>query len=438
MKPNSRIFLWSLIVALGGFLFGFDTAVISGVEQSIKKVFDLSPLTHGFAISSALIGTVLGALFAGRPADQWGRKPILYIIAAGYAISAIGTALAPDLLLFILFRFLGGIAVGASSVVAPMYISEIAPAHMRGKATASFQVNVIVGILMAFISNYLLRDLGVDAWRWMLGILFFPSVLYLILLSIVPESPRFLISKGQTDLAQVILSRIGSQIEDHALSIVDGHSDITEDRLFSRRYIKPLMIAFLIAAFNQFSGINAILYFAPRIFELSGVSMGGAFFQPVIIGLTNAIFTLVGLVLVDRVGRRPLLFIGSSGMSICLAIVAVIYFGQSYSPWLLAALVGYIVFFAISTGTVIWIIISEVFPVSVRGKGQSFGSFVHWFFAALITFIFPVVLSSYVFGAAWMFVFFAVMMVLQALFAYFYLPETKGRSLEEISRELEM
>lgn len=436
MKPIVRIYIWSLIVALGGFLFGFDTAVISGVEKSLLTVFHLTPVTHGFAISSALIGTVLGALFAGKPADRWGRKPVLYIIAAGFTLSALGTALASSISMFIIFRFLGGIAVGASSVVAPMYISEIAPANIRGKATASFQVNVILGILMAFVSNYLLMDFGAEPWRWMLGMLLVPSAVYLALLFFVPESPRFLIKRGSVEKAALIMYKTGIRDTDAAIEDIRSGLNVAEGKLFSRIYFKPLMIAFLVAAFNQFSGINAILYFAPRIFEMAGVSAQTAFFQPVIIGVTNALFTLLGLLLVDRFGRKPLLIAGSAGMSLCLAAVAAIYFSQSSPELLLAALVCYIMFFAVSTGTVIWIVISEVFPSSVRGKGQSFGSFTHWFFAAVITFLFPVISSGYKFGAAWIFVFFAVMMIVQAVVVRFYFPETKGKTLEEISKEL--
>jgi len=436
MNKRTRIYWWSLIVALGGFLFGFDTAVISGVEKSIQHIFDLSPLTHGFAISSALIGTIIGAMLAGKPADKYGRKPLLYIIAIGYMLTSIGTALSANLTMFILFRFFGGIAVGASSVIAPMYISEIAPADIRGRATASFQLNVIIGILVAFISNYFLRDIGTDAWRWMLAVLAIPSALYFILLFFVPESPRFLIKKGLTDNALLILERIGVADVKKEVDIIKKNIIVKEGKLFSKVYTRPLLIAFLVAMFNQFSGINAILYFAPRIMELSGLAESTAFFHPVIIGATNALFTLLGLVIVDKVGRRTLLIIGSVGMAVCLASVTSIFFSHNHSGLLLISLVGYIMFFAASTGTVIWILISEVFPASVRGKGQSFGSFTHWSFAAIITFSFPVISSVFTNGAAFIFAFFSLMMILQALVAWKYFPETKGKTLEEISLEL--
>lgn len=437
MKSTTRIYSWSLIVALGGFLFGFDTAVISGVEGAIQHLFDLSPLAHGFAISSALIGTIIGAIFAGKPADKFGRKPLLFLIAALYTLSAIGTALAPNIYAFVIFRFLGGIGVGASSVVAPMYISEIAPANVRGRATASFQLNVIIGILMAFISNYLLQDFGSQPWRWMLAVLAVPSVLYFVLLFLIPESPRFLIKMGRVELAKSVLQKIGIINITEEVRTIQSNMEIKESNLFSRIYFKPLMIAFLVAMFNQFSGINAILYFAPRIFEMAGLPQSTAFFHPVIIGVTNALFTLLGLFIVDKIGRRTLLIIGSIGMSVCLLLVAMTYFSpEETKSALLFFLVGYIMFFAVSTGTVIWILISEVFPANVRGKGQSFGSFTHWFFAALITFLFPVISTGYRFGAAWVFIFFGSMMVLQAIVAWKFFPETKSKTLEEISKEL--
>ncbi|MDR2816891.1 MAG: sugar porter family MFS transporter [Proteiniphilum sp.] len=437
MNTTTRIYIWSLIVALGGFLFGFDTAVISGVEKSIQQLFDLSAWVHGFAISSALIGTIIGAIFAGKPADRYGRRPLLFIIAAGYLLSAAGTALAPNIVLFILFRFLGGIAVGASSVVAPMYISEIAPAHVRGKATASFQLNVIIGILMAFVSNYLLRNSGENAWRYMLAVLALPSALFFIGLFFVPESPRFLIKAGRKEKAASILEKIRTGDIKQEIAEITKNLNEKDGRLFSRIYTKSIMIAFLVAMFNQFSGINAILYFAPRIFELSGLPESTAFFHPVIIGITNALFTLLGLMIVDKVGRRTLLIIGSAGMALCLFPVAILFFMHSPSGLLLVFLVGYILFFAASTGTVIWILISEVFPTGVRGNGQSFGSFTHWFFAALITFFFPVISSTYANGAAYIFTFFGIMMIIQLFTAWKYFPETKGKTIEEISHTLQ-
>jgi MFS transporter, SP family, arabinose:H+ symporter len=439
-QTNKNVFTWSVIVALGGFLFGFDTAVISGVEQHIQKLFQLSSFVHGFTISSALIGTVTGALISGRPADRFGRKPILFIIAGLYVLTAVGSALANNVSSFIIFRFLGGIGVGASSVVAPMYIAEISPARIRGRMTAMFQFNVISGILIAYVSNYLLREAGTEPWRWMLGVAGVPAFLFLVLLFIIPESPRFLIKIGQVAAARIILQKIEvtsieEEIEEIRLSV--SKSESGKQTLFSSLYLKPISVAFLVAMFNQFSGINAILYYAPRIFELSGLTNSDSMFQSILIGVTNGIFTILGLVLIDRAGRKKLLIIGSLGMSVCLGLVARTFYTQDFSGFgLLIYLLIYIMFFAFSTGAVIWVLIAEIFPNNVRGKGQSFGSFTHWFFAALITFLFPVIEKISQFGVGHAFMFFSVMMVVQVIVVWKYFPETKGRTLEELGEHL--
>jgi sugar porter (SP) family MFS transporter len=439
-KSFAKVFSWSLIVALGGFLFGFDTAVISGVEQHIQKLFDLSPFWHGFTISSALIGTVIGALTSGRPADRFGRKPILFIIAALYVITAIGSAAAGNIASFIIFRFLGGIGVGASSVVAPTYIAEISPARIRGRMTALFQFNVIFGILIAYVSNYLLRTAGDEPWRWMLGVAGVPSFLFFCLLWLVPESPRFLIKVGLVDKAREILRKV---------EVVDIEAEIGEIRkslvqsagkevgLLTRKYFQPISIAFLVAMFNQFSGINAILYYAPRIFELSGLSNADSMFQSILVGITNGIFTIVGMILIDRVGRKKLLITGSLGMAVCLGFIARYFYAEAFTGYgLLILLLVYIMFFAFSTGAVIWVLIAEIFPNRVRGKGQSLGSFTHWFFAAMITFLFPVVEKTFQHGVGHSFAFFALMMLVQAVTVWKYFPETKGRTLEELGKNL--
>jgi sugar porter (SP) family MFS transporter len=432
-----RVFGWSIILALGGFLFGFDTAVISGVEKSIQQLFNLSPFWHGLTISSALIGTVAGALIAGKPTDRYGRKPILFIIAVLFAVSAIGSAFAGNVISFVIFRFIGGIGVGASSVVAPMYISELAPARVRGRMTALFQFNVIFGILIAYVSNYMLSDFGDVAWRWMLGVMAIPSVIYFFLLFLVPESPRFLVKVGKIEEAKRVFEKIntediGSEMESIKASLVQK-----KEKLFSGRYNKSISIAFLVAMFNQFSGINALLYYAPRIFELTGLSAADSMFQPVLIGITNGLFTILGLFIIDRVGRKKLLIIGSAGMSVCLGLVARSFYLEDFSGYeLLFFLVGYIMFFAFSTGAVIWVLISEVFPNSVRGQGQSLGSFTHWLFAAVITFLFPVVAGEYKFGSGHAFAFFSIMMVVQVFVVWKYFPETKGKTLEELGIEL--
>jgi len=432
-----RVFGWSLIVALGGFLFGFDTAVISGVEKTIQQLFQLSPFWHGFTISSALIGTVVGTLRTGIMADKYGRKPILFFIALLFAVAAVGSALANNVILFIAFRFLGGLAVGASSVVAPMYISEISPAFIRGRMTALFQFNVIFGILMAYISNYLISNMQGTSWRLMLGVGGVPAAAWFLLLFLVPESPRFLIKRNKVSQARTILEKIEERDIDAEIRDITLSMDQKRENLFSGQYSKPIAIAFLVAMFNQFSGINAILYYAPRIFELTGISTKAAMFQPVLIGLTNGLFTIVGLMIIDSFGRKKLLITGSIGMSVCLGLVAYAFYTHSFAGYeLLFLLMAYIMFFAFSTGAVIWVLISEVFPNSVRGEGQSLGSFTHWFFAAVITFLFPIVAGKTESGSGYAFTFFSVMMLLQAIVVWRFFPETKNKTLEQLGKEL--
>ncbi len=439
MKGKNKVFKWSLIVALGGFLFGFDTAVISGVEKSIQILFNLTPSEHGFAISSALIGTVIGAMFAGIPADKYGRRSLLFVVAAFYAISAFGSAWAGSFWPFVFFRFLGGLAVGASSVAGPMYISEISPAKDRGRLTALFQFNVIFGILIAFVSNYLLRDVGDEPWRVMLAVEGIPAILYFLLLFLVPRSPRFLIKINEIEEARKVLLVIESgDVEAEIEEIKSGlaKDSISQHSFFSKQYFKPISIAILVAMFNQFSGINAILYYAPRIFEQTGLSTADSLFQPVLIGIINGLFTLLGLAIIDKVGRRKLLIVGSAGMAICLALTSKMMYLQDFSGYgLLVYLLVYIAFFAFSTGAVIWVLISEVFPNSIRGKGQALGSFTHWFFAAVITFIFPLFTTTPE-RTSGIFAFFAIMMALQIVVVWKYFPETKGKSLEELGEEL--
>jgi sugar porter (SP) family MFS transporter len=436
---NNNVLKWSIIVSLGGFLFGFDTAVISGVERSIQQLFQLNSFWHGLTIASALIGTVIGALTAGKPADRYGRRLLLFIIAALYSLSALGSALSHSIPLFITFRLLGGLAVGASSVAGPLYISEISPARVRGRMTALFQFNVIFGILIAYISNYLLRETGSEPWRWMLGVEAVPAVFFFLLLFLVPRSPRFLMKINQTEEAKRVLEMVGENNVDAEITeiregLLNGKSSSTN--LFSKNYFKPITLAFLVAMFNQFSGINAILYYAPRIFELTGLSSADSMFQPVIIGITNLIFTMVGMMIIDKVGRKKLLIVGSIGMSICLGLISRIFYLQDFTGYgVLIYLLAYIVFFGFSTGAVIWVLIAEVFPNSVRGQGQALGSFTHWFFAALITFLFPVISSTQT-GSGHAFAFFSLMMVVQALVVWLYFPETKGKSLETIGKEL--
>lgn len=434
---NKKLLLWSVVVALGGFLFGIDVAVISGAEQEIKKVWQLSDVMHGIAIGMALYGTVIGALFGGIPAAQFGRKKTLIWIGIFYLVSAIGSAIVNDVYTFMAFRFVGGLAIGASSVVAPMYIAEIAPAKNRGKLVATFQFNIVFGILVAYLTNYLLQDIGDQSWRWMLGVVAIPSFIYCVLMFFVPESPRWLIvHKGDYEGAREILAVSDPAGVDEALLAL--HKSIDEEKqkeslssFFSRKYSKPILLAFLIAAFNQLSGINAIIYYAPRVFELAGIGKDAAFLQSAGIGLVNLVFTMLGLYLIDRIGRKKLMLIGSIGYIISLAAVAAAFqFGWLGGMIVPVLLFVFIASHAIGQGAVIWVFISEIFPNSVRAYGQSLGSATHWILAAVIASIFPVFAER--FGAAPMFLFFAIMMVIQLLWVLFSMPETKGVTLENI------
>ena len=435
---NRKLLLWSIVVALGGFLFGFDTAVISGAEQDIKRIWELSDVLHGVAIAIALYGTVIGALFGGIPATKYGRKKTLLWIGIFYLISAIGSALAPGVYVFMAFRVLGGLAIGASSVVAPMYITEIAPAKNRGKLVATFQFNIVFGILIAYLSNYLLQGVGGESsWRLMLGIVAIPALIYSILVFYVPESPRWLIvHRGDYNTARKTLEVSDPEGVDEA--IIALHKSIEEDNqkeslsaFLSKRFSIPIFLAMLIAFFNQLSGINAVIYFAPRIFELAGIGKQAAFLQSAGIGLVNLVFTMAGLYLIDRIGRRKLMLIGSVGYIISLASVAfAFYSGHSGGVIVPILLFIFIASHAIGQGTVIWVFISEIFPNSVRAYGQSLGCTTHWILASIITTVFPIMASR--FGAAPLFLFFAFMMVLQLLWVIFKMPETKGVSLEEL------
>jgi MFS transporter, SP family, arabinose:H+ symporter len=439
---NRKLLLWSIVVALGGFLFGFDTAVISGAEQDIKRIWELSDVLHGVAIAIALYGTVIGALFGGIPATKYGRKKTLLWIGIFYLISAVGSALAPQVYVFMAFRVLGGLAIGASSVVAPMYITEIAPAKNRGKLVATFQFNIVFGILIAYLSNYLLQGVGGESsWRLMLGIVAIPALIYSILVFYVPESPRWLIvHKGDYDTARKTLEVSDPEGVDEA--IIALHKSIEEDNqkeslsaFLSKRFSIPIFLAMLIAFFNQLSGINAVIYFAPRIFELAGIGKQAAFLQSAGIGLVNLVFTLAGLYLIDRIGRRKLMLIGSVGYIISLASVAfAFYSGHSGGVVVPILLFIFIASHAIGQGTVIWVFISEIFPNSVRAYGQSLGCTTHWILASIITTVFPIMASR--FGAAPIFLFFAFMMMLQLLWVIFKMPETKGVSLEELEAKL--
>jgi sugar porter (SP) family MFS transporter len=438
MKHN-RILFWSITVALGGFLFGFDTAVISGAEQDIQKIWGLNSVKHGFTVSIALIGTVIGALFGGIPSDRIGRKKTLFWIAVLYLVSAMGSALSTNWYLFMAFRFLGGLGVGASSVAAPMYISEISPAHRRGQLVAMFQFNVVFGIVIAYISNYFIAGTGPNAWRWMLGVEAIPAILFLFLVLKIPRSPRWLILKRNlVDEARAVLELINPANVDETLKNIQQskHEANTDQHLFrSRIYRLPIILAVLIAFFNQVSGINAIIYYAPRIFEMTGLGESSALLSTAGIGIVNFIFTLLAMRFIDKFGRRTLMLIGSMGLIVTLGLVSRAFYTESFGGMAVPVfLFIYIAFFAFSQGAVIWVFISEVFPNEVRAGGQALGSFTHWFMAALIAFSFPSIAEKL--GGGTTFLIFAIMMVLQLLFVLRLMPETKGKSLEMIQSEL--
>jgi MFS transporter, SP family, arabinose:H+ symporter len=435
-----RIFFWSITAALAGFLFGFDTVVISGAEKTIQSLWGLSPGQHGFAMASALYGTVIGSLIGGWPADRFGRKFTLLWIGLLYIVGAVGSALAQNIGIFILARFIGGIGIGISTVVAPMYIAEIAPPKSRGRLAGMFQFNIVLGILIAFVSNALLAGVGENAWRWMLGVAAFPSFLYALSCLVLPESPRWLLSsKGDREGGLQALQRIqpnapASEVAAEADEIIAASAEKTSSGHFwTRELRKPIMLAILIAFFNQMSGINAILYFAPRIFELTGLGAKAALLQSVGIGITNLVFTFVGLWLIDHLGRRTLLYIGSFGYIASLSLVAWGFFQARYSI-IPVCVFAFIAAHAIGQGAVIWVFISEIFPNRHRAEGQSLGSFTHWIFAALLTTFFPKMVSAL--PAGYVFSFFAGMMCLQLLWVKKMVPETKNIPLEELQKEL--
>jgi SP family arabinose:H+ symporter-like MFS transporter len=437
---NGRIFFWSLTSALAGFLFGFDTVVISGAEKTIQALWGLSPGVHGIAMASALYGTVVGSLIGGWPADRFGRKATLLWIGVLYFVGAVGSAVATNVVIFIIARIIGGLGIGISTVVAPMYISEIAPPQHRGRLAGMFQFNIVFGILIAFVSNALLAGIGDNAWRWMLGVAAFPSLLYALFCFWLPESPRWLLTKKSDHAgAMEVLQRAQPEatrelIAAEADEIVAGSAEEgSSGNFWTGRLRKPILLAFLIAFFNQMSGINAILYFAPRIFELTGLGKEAALLQSVGIGVTNLVFTFVGLWLIDRLGRRTLLYIGSFGYIASLGLVAWAFFTAHYSI-IPACIFGFIAAHAIGQGAVIWVFISEIFPNRHRAEGQTLGSFTHWIFAAALTTFFPKMVSA--FPPGYVFSFFTGMMVLQLLWVRTMVPETKGVPLEQIQMQL--
>jgi sugar porter (SP) family MFS transporter len=439
---HRKILYWSITVALAGFLFGFDTVVISGADLSLQAYWPRGEVFHGFVVmASALWGTVTGALLGGIPADRLGRKQTLIWIGALYFISAVGSATATGPWVFAVFRFIGGLGVGASTIAAPAYVSEIAPANDRGKLVALYQFNIVFGILIAFLSNYLLSGIGDNAWRWMLGVEALPALIYTLMVIGIPKSPRWLLTKGNDRAAaEAVLHKINSGadqsvIDSQITSILhSSQQDQAGERLLNSAYRFPLLLAFFIAFFNQFSGINAFLYYAPRIFEIAGLEESAALLSSVGIGLTNLVFTLLGLSLIDRFGRRQLMYVGSVGYIISLSLVAWAFASGIQGMAIPVLLFLFIAAHAIGQGTVIWVFISEIFPNCLRAKGQAFGSSVHWILAAVIPSLVPVLFRQI--GAAPVFGFFAFMMVLQLVFVWRLMPETKGISLEYLNQKL--
>ena len=437
---KTRVFFFSFVSALAGFLFGFDTVVISGAEQAIQKLWGLTPGAHGIVMGAALYGTVVGALAGGWPTDRFGRRVTLVWIGVLYVVSAIGCAFAPGVEMFVAARLIGGVGIGISTIAAPLYIAEIAPPAYRGRLAGMFQFNIVFGIVVAFVSNSVLAGVGHEAWRWMLGVAAIPSVIYTALCVLIPESPRWLLSqKGDRNAATAVLRQIDpaatvEQIEAQADEIVTASSgEKTAERFWTRRLRVPILLAFLIAFFNQLSGINAVLYFAPRIFLMTGMGEQAALLQSIGIGVTNLVFTFLGLALIDRLGRRTLLYVGSFGYIVSLGLTSWAFFSGNVAI-VPVCIFAFIAAHAIGQGAVIWVFIAEIFPNRHRAQGQTLGSATHWIFAALLTTFFPRMVASFAPGTV--FLFFCGMMVLQLAWVRFLMPETKGVPLEQIPERL--
>jgi sugar porter (SP) family MFS transporter len=441
MKLNSYLLKSSIVAALGGLLFGFDTAVIAGATEALTKLYSLTPALKGFTVSAALWGTVIGAMFGGLPGDKLGRRASLRITAVLYLVSALGCAFAFDWYALVCARFLCGLAIGASSVLGPMYIAEIAPAKQRGRLVGMFQFNIVFGILVAYLSNYLigLVGFGDNEWRWKLGIAAAPAALFLIMLYTIAESPRWLAKKGRVQEAEEVLRGTGDPDYRKDLAEIveslDPRHGQSDEPLFQRKYRFPIFLAISIAMFNQFAGINAVLYYLNDIFAKAGFNKVSSDLQSVAVGATNLIFTIVAMSIIDKVGRKTLLLVGAIGTAVAQAGVAAIFFAGTHQNLLVWCLVGFIAFFAFSQGAVIWVYLSEVFPTRVRAKGQSLGSSTHWVMNAIIGWIFPILAASA--GGA-PFVFFSVMMIVQFFVVLTTYPETKGHTLEEMEHKLGM
>ena len=433
---NRNLALWSIAVGLGGFLFGLDTAVISGAEQDIQKLWSLSDFYHGLAVAMALYGTIVGAAFGGIPADRYGRKPTLLWIGLLFFVSAIGAAVAPEEYSFMFFRFIGGLSIGASSVVAPVYISEIAPPAYRGRLVIAFQFNIVLGILIAYVSNYLLEGIGGENdWRWMLGVVAVPSLLFSLAILFTPETPRWLVlNRGDEAAARAIIAQSRPDTDAAIEEIrASASGSPASESVFGLKFRTPVVLAILFAFFNQVSGINAVIYFAPRIFEMTGLGKEAALLSTAGIGIANLIATIMGWYLIDRVGRRALMYIGTAGYLVSLGLIAWSFFSESYANVPLYTFI-FIGAHAIGQGSVIWVFISEIFPNSVRASGMALGSLTHWVFAALIANVFPFFANTY--GGGPVFAFFFAAMLFQLLYVMRMMPETKGVSLEELQNRL--
>jgi SP family xylose:H+ symportor-like MFS transporter len=447
MKNNKYVILSAVVASLGGLLFGFDTAVISGTTEWLQKSFDLSSFWLGFTVASALIGTIIGAVIIGKPADKYGRRNVLFSVALFYLVSALGSAFAWDWFSFLFFRFIGGLAVGAASVVSPLYIAEISPAKYRGRLVAITQFNIVLGMLLAFFSNYIITTLNLGAleWRWMFGVEAIPALLFFLLLFRNPYSPRWLVAKNRIDEAILVLDKFGTdngsvsnEIEEIKASLYSEQNGVDEP-LLSKKYIKPIMLAIAIAMFNQLSGVNAIWYYAPYIFKMAGGGAESALLQTVLLGGINIILTMLALSVIDKIGRKKLMLVGSIGYLVSLSTVAWAFYiyGTDFtdigSKVVLGGLLVFIASHAFGQGAVIWVFLSEIFPNKVRAKGLALGTFTHWFMAAIISWTFPMIAEI---SGGHTFAFYAVCMVAQLLWVIYIMPETKGISLEKIQKKL--
>jgi sugar porter (SP) family MFS transporter len=439
MSINSHVVKSTVVGALGGLLFGFDTAVISGTTSALTHTYHLTPALLGVTVSSALVGTVIGAMVAGVPGQKFGRRDSLRVMAIFYVLSAIGCALAWNWPALIFFRFIGGLGIGGSSVLGPMYIAEIAPPEWRGRLVGSFQLNIVIGILLAYISNALIggMHLGANEWRWMFGVSAIPAALFLAMLFVIPRSPRWLVTQSNLDEALQVLRLTGvpkpKEELDEIVASVHLERSGSADSLFSRKYRKPVILAITVGMFTQLSGINAVLYYLNDIFALAGATKISGDLQAVAVGATNLVATLLAMSVIDKFGRKKLLLVGTVGLTVCLTFISVLFLTHRHLSWLVWLLMLYIAFFAISQGAVVWVYISEVFPNRVRAKGQSLGSSSHWVTNAVISLIFPMMAKS---SGAYPFIFFAAMMAVDFFLVFFYYPETTGISLEQMQHKL--